>query len=181
MTPRGWIGLGVILALLAALGTAAFQTSRANGLAHQVDGYKACEAAVEGKPKAKPAAQVCSKAIAAADQIADRALACDGALTVGNTYGLGNYCSTPVKTLDARLGVADRTVASLQAELKADREDRAAALADAETRGRLNAERKARAAAAVAAAPRDSAGLVVCDAGCVRDRWGSQAPGAARP
>lgn len=179
MSPRAIILLVGALSAAALVGAFTLQKARGDRLQARVERFEACEAAVAGKPKARPAATVCSREIAAADQIADRARACDAALSAGDLYGLAHSCSAPVKRLDAQLTVARVEIIGLQAELEQQRRGQAAALRDAERRGQIASERKARRDAAVQAAPRDGDGLRVYDAGSVCARWGC--PGDARP
>lgn len=174
-----WALVAFGAAMIIQLTALGFQTSRANRLQAKVAGYVACEAAVTGKPKAKPVTEVCSPAIASADQVADRARACDAAIGASDLYGLEHSCSTPVKALDARLAAAMADAKGLRDELTLQRKGQAAALREAELRGQLASERKARRDAAVQAAPRDGDGLRVYDAGSVCARWGC--PGDARP
>jgi hypothetical protein len=116
----------------------------------------------------------CSKTIAMAVAKAAMARAYDDALSARpeNSYGAGASCSTAVKTVqaarDGALGERDK----LAAELQRTRDQRDADIGRAEARASLQAERKANAEAAVARAPRDSDGSVVCGADCLRDRWG---------
>jgi len=179
VNPRLVILLVGALSAASLIGAFALEKRRADRLQGRADAFEACEAAVAGKPKARPAAEVCSREIAAADAVADRARACDAALARGDLYGVQHSCSTPVKRLDAQLTSAGVEITGLQAELKQQREGQAAALRDAERRGQIASERKARRDAAVQAAPRDGDGLRVYDAGSVCARWGC--PGDARP
>lgn len=172
MSIRAMMGWGMIAALAALSVGLAIQTARATSLGKKVDRFEACEAAVAGKPKARPAAEVCSKIIAAADADADRERACSAALVADNTFAIRMTCGTPTKTLFAQRDAARGEVANLRAELKTTIDGQAGALRRAEAAGRTQAERKAKRDAAVQAAPRDADGLVVCDDGCLRDRFG---------
>lgn len=171
MTPRAVILLIGALSAAALVGAFALQTRRADGLARQVARFEACEAAVVGKPKARPAAEVCSKAIAAADADADRERACSAALAAENTFAIRMVCGTATKALFAQREAARGELSGVKAELANEQAGREGDLRRAQTAGKAEAERKARRDAAVQAAPRDAAGLVVCDDECLRSRW----------
>lgn len=172
MSLRQILGWSMIAALGLTFAAAAFEHGRAGRLAARVERFEACEAAVTGKAKARPAAEVCSKAIAAADADADRERACSAALMAGNTVAVRMVCGPATKTLFAQRDTARGEVTNLRTELATTIAGQAAALRRAEQAGRTQAERKARRDAAVQAAPRDADGLVVCDDGCLRDRFG---------
>ena len=174
MTPRailGWGGFALVATLCA---TCAILSANASRQAAVIARYEACEAAVQGKPKAKPAALVCSAAIATADLDADRERACSAALGAKpeNTFAIRMTCGLPTKAVVAQRDAAAARVANLEGELKTERGGQAAALRRAQLAGQTQAERKAKRDAAVQAAPRDADGLAVCDDRCLRDRWG---------
>ncbi|PZR32277.1 MAG: hypothetical protein DI526_17025 [Caulobacter segnis] len=142
---------------------------------------KACVAAVSGKGRADlDPATVCPRPIAADRLAAVRSRACDAALSASpeNLYGAATSCSGPVKRVQAERDVARGEAARLTNDLNNERLGQDAAIARAAASAATQAERKARAAAALQAAPRDAGGLVVCDADCMRARW---ATGGERP
>lgn len=151
-------------------------------LSHQtrkVKAFQQCTAEVgAGSVGLLASAKICPPAIAQVHTVAVHAQACEAALSAKpeNTYGVGAYCSTPVKTLQAERDVARSEARRLTADLQNERLGRDDAISRATVAATTQAERKARAAAAVQAAPRDGDGLVVCDAKCVRARWPDAAP-----
>lgn len=172
-------GLTAIAVFAVTAAGAALQASRIAALKRQVAGFEACEAAIVGGPKAKAPAEVCSAAIVGAKRRADQAEACDAALKAADLYAIRTSCSAEVKALEARWAETQGEAERLAEDLKTEREGKAAALVAAERRGQLASERRARAAAAVEAAPRDGDGLAVYDADRVCARWGCA--GEARP
>jgi len=122
-------------------------------------------------------AKVCPPTIAQAHATAVRAQACEAALSEvpENTYGVGANCAEPIKTVQAERDVARREAKRLTDDLQTERLGRADAISRAQAAATTQAERKARAAAALNAAPRDGDGLIVCDAECVRARWSAAA------
>jgi hypothetical protein len=163
--------LGGVLALAAGLHQAA-------NWRDQAEAARACAAAVApgAKADADPA-KACPPAIAADHALAVRARACDAAFTAKpeNTYGVAATCSTPVKTVQAERDVARIEAGRLTKQLQFEQLGQDAAIDRARADAALQSERKARAAAALKAAPRDDGGLVVCDADCVRARWADTA------
>ena len=115
----------------------------------------------------------CPVPVAIQHRIARASTRCDEALLGADGFAVDATCSTEVKTLLAQRDAESRRADSLDEALKGARAAQAAAVARAETRSRSQAERTARGQAAVTHAPRDDAGLVVCDAGCLRDRFTS--------
>ena len=116
-------------------------------------------------------ARSCPVPVATQHRIARASARCDEALLKADLFAVDAACSTEVKTLLAQRMAESRRADSLDEALKGARAAQAAAVARAETRSRSQAERTARGQAAVTHAPRDDAGLVVCDAGCLRDRF----------
>lgn len=120
------------------------------------------------------AGRLCDPAISNDHAAAVMAKTCDQALSARpeNLAAARMVCSTAVKTLvtqrDAAIGERD----SALGDLKTTRAGQAAAITRAEARIRTEAQRKIDAAQVVAAAPRDAAGLVVCNAVCLRERAG---------
>lgn len=136
-----------------------------------------CEAAI--KPDARLGAdprKLCSPIVAERWARAVQAETCDVALSARpeNRYGVASNCSTPVKTLQAQRDAAVGERDSARLETATLRSGQAAAIRRAESDARTQAERKARAAAIVQSAPRNAAGLVVCDADCLRGRSQAQ-------
>jgi hypothetical protein len=134
---------------------------------------RACVAAVTpgAKASADPA-KACPPVIAADHAVAVRARACDSAFMARpeNTYGVAANCSAPVKGVQAERDVARREAGRLTKDLQTERLGQDAAIARAQAAATTQAERKARADAALKAAPRDRDGLVVCAADCLRAR-----------
>lgn len=136
---------------------------------------RACVAALAPKAGNLDVGDRCPALISADHLVASGALACDAALSARpeNGFGVQAACSTPVKTVQAERDVARREAARLTEDLKQERLSQDAAIARATASATALAERKARAVAALKAAPRDGDGLVVCDADCLRARWGA--------
>lgn len=109
-----------------------------------------------------------------ADQLraAQAAAVCDQALTViagsAALWGAPPSCSAKVRDLAARHNVARDALADRERELNQLRSGQVAAIARAEARGATQARRTAHANAAIEAAPRNPAGLIVCDDLCLR-------------
>lgn len=169
------IGLGA----LALAGSVSLNVHQAKVLGQ----HRACVMAI--KPNARLGAdprKLCDPAIAERWARAVQAETCDTALSAkpANAYGIGNNCSTPVKTLHAQYGVVAEELAGAVQALKDQKGDQVAAIRRAEADARVQAERKSRAAAAVQSAPRNADGLVICDARCLRARR-ANAPPDQRP
>ncbi|PHY20799.1 hypothetical protein [Caulobacter sp. BP25] len=162
-------GLVGVLAIVAGIHTVA-------GWREDAAILKACAAAVaiDAPPAADPG-RACPSSIAVAALAANRARACDAAFRARpeNTYGVAAACTEPVKTVQAERDVARREAGRLTQALSNERLGQDAAIARATASASTQAERKARAAAALQAAPRDGDGLVVCAADCMRARWAS--------
>lgn len=158
------------LAALALAGSVALNVRQAG----TIEAHRTCVASIE--PGAKLGAdprKLCDPIIADRWAVAVRALTCDEALSAKpaeNTYGIGNNCSAAVKRVHAERNTARTERDTAQGELSRTKADQAAAIRRAEADAVKQAERKSRAAAAVQSAPRNPAGLVVCDAGCLRAR-----------
>jgi hypothetical protein len=175
MTLRGYLGLGMILALAALSIALAVQTGQAHKYRKLDDAHRACVTSIG--PKHRPdddPTKLCAPEIAAAWAIASRATACDGALAAKpeNTSGVRASCSAAVKHLGGLRDGALNDLAGVRAELKEERDGRDAALRRAEAAGKAQAERTARAQAARATAPRDPDGLSVFGADGLSKRWG---------
>lgn len=173
--PRG-IALAVgALAAVCLAGSLAINLRQAKAIAAQ----KACAAAIE--PDARLGAdprKLCPPVIAGRWARAVQAETCDAALSARpeNRYGVANNCSGPVKVLQARRDAAVGERDSARSELTTLRSSQAAAIRRAQADAQTQAERKFRAAQAVERAPRTAAGLVVCDAACLRQRTGAIGP-----
>lgn len=152
-----------------------------SGQVKKVKTFEACVASLKTPFLAGADPKACPPVIVTEHLVAARSYACDAALTARpeNTYGVQAACTTPVKTLQAERDVARREASRLSADLTRERLERDDVVARARAAATTQAERIARAAAALKAAPRDGDGLVVCDADCVRARWTADA--AARP
>lgn len=118
--------------------------------------------------------KLCDPAIASAQYAALASAVCDEALDARpeNTAALRQVCTSAVKTVVAERDVAQAERDGAQRDLETTRAGQAAAITRAEARIRTQAQRKIDAAQVVATAPRDAAGLVVCDAVCLRRRAG---------
>lgn len=143
------------------------------GWRSQAAAFRDCQAAVSPTVKAAAdPAKACPAVIAADHLAAVQGRACDDALEAKpeNTFGVAARCTGPVKRVFAERDTARSEAGRLISTLNQERIDRDSAINRATASATLQAERKARAAAAVQAAPRDAAGLVVCGAQCLRDR-----------
>lgn len=171
-----------VAAVVTVLGLCAVNLLTGLALSGQVAKVKAAQACTrlvkDGSAAILALAGSCPPPIAAAQISALRSADCDAALSARpeNLYAVKSSCSLPVKILQAQRDAALGEAGRLTATLNSERLDRDGAIARASTAATTQAERKARADAALKAAPRDGAGLVVCDARCVRDRWTAAAP-----
>lgn len=152
-----------------------------SGQVKKVKAFETCVASLKTPFLSGADPQACPPVIVTDHLVAARSYACDAALTARpeNAYGVQAACTTLVKTVQAERDVARREAARLTADLTSERLERDGVVARATAAATTQAERKARAAAALKAAPRDGDGLVVCDADCVRARWTADV--AARP
>lgn len=164
------IRAGVVAALVIMAGLLSVKS-------RQVNEHQACLTALQTPSIGADLSAVCEPIIATNHQVAARSYACDAALTARpeNTYGVNAACTLPVKTVQTERDVARGEAGRLTRTLNDERLQRDDVVARATAAATTQAERKARAAAALKAAPRDSDGLVVCDAECVRNRWGELA------
>ena len=135
---------------------------------------RACTAAAgdAGKPLDSCPPQL-KGAIIARRQMA----ACEAALKADDLWVISTACGAQVMDRVARQRAAEHNLADAREQLARAEQRTIAAVTRAEARARTSAERKARATAAISAAPRDAGGLLVCDADCLRDTSG----GPARP
>lgn len=136
--------------------------------------HRACVAALQPNNIIDPG-RLCDPAISNDHAAAVMAKTCDQALDAipENTGALRLVCSTSVKTLAAERDVARTERDGLQRDITTLKAGQAEAIRRAEARVQTEAQRKANAVAALASAPRDADGLVVCAADCLRRRAGS--------
>lgn len=175
------------LAALAALIAAGFglkaRLDRARLDHGQALAYAECQAAAARKAGAKTPETACAPPIAQALVVAFRAQACELGLRMvedparPSRWETPLSCSRKVQALAASNNVALDTVDDRDGEILRLRGAQAAAIARAEARGALLARRKAHAEAAIAAAPRNDAGLIVCRDQCLRVLAGEDEPG----
>jgi hypothetical protein len=180
----GYLKIGGAIALALMLATLAWEKHRADHFAGLDQAHRQCIASIKPGARAElDPVKLCDAVIAADHGVAARARVCDDALGTKpeNTFGLQQACSTPVKTVVAQRDAAALERDGLQLDLDRERNGHQAALRRATQAATTQAERKARADAAVQAAPRDSDGLTVCNADCMRARWGAEAGPAHRP
>lgn len=165
-----------LLAAVAALTTlVAAKNREETALRADLNTALQCQAAVAG---VGDPAGLCPPQVVQVARAAARSAACDQALLQAELFAVRTSCSTEVKTLLAQRDAEAARADSLAEIVQRERADRAAAITRAENRARTEAERTARAAQAIAAAPRDGAGLVVLDAGRLRQLADSAAPAA---
>lgn len=172
MTLGGYLRLIGPLAALALVIVAGVQTKRANDYAARDAAHQACAAAIDAGRTVVDVSVACDPAISLTYSVASQSKACDAALKPLDLYGVRAACSAPVKALQADHAAQVANAGDLRRQLTAERAGRQAAILRAAAAATTETERKARAAAALKAAPRDGSGLVVCDAQCMRDRWG---------
>jgi hypothetical protein len=181
--------IGLFAAILALIGGgvagAAFLDRVGKNRAQAVE-YAACRAAAEQKPGAKAPAEACAEPIAKLLVEGLRSRACEAGLRLDpDPANPGRWitplsCSRNVQQLAASNNVAHDTVDDRDAEILRLRGSQAAAIARAERRGAQNARSLAHAQAAIAAAPRNDAGLIVCRDQCLRQLAGEDEPGSVR-
>lgn len=169
------IPLGLLAAVAALTTVIAAKNREEAALRDDLNTALQCQAAVAG---VGDPAGLCPPAVIAVARRATAAAACDQALLEANLFAVRASCSTEVKTLLGQRDAESVRADSLADTLQAERADRAAAITRAEIRARTEAERNARAAAAIAAAPRDGAGHVVLDAERLRQLADAAGPAA---
>ncbi|WP_309629610.1 hypothetical protein [Brevundimonas sp.] len=86
-------------------------------------------------------------------------------------------CDARIHELTAAQNVGLDTILDRDREIFDLQSGQSAAIARAQARGASQARSYANAQAAIDAAPRDPSGLIVCDAGCMRQLAGGQASG----
>ncbi|MDP2214989.1 hypothetical protein [Phenylobacterium sp.] len=140
-----------------------------------------CQAIASGE-LARTAGERCPAAVLAQLEAGRAAQACDQALQQSATspalWGAPPSCSAKVRDLAVRHNAARSALADRERELDQLRSGQLAAIARAEARGASQARRTANANAAIEAAPRDPAGLIVCDDLCLRRLAGEDVPGS---
>ena len=166
-----WAKLGGAVALAVAIGVAALDWRDAREARADL---RSCEAgaADSGKPL-----DSCLPRLKGAIVAQRQGAACEAALAADDLWGISTACGAQVKDRVARQRAAEHNLADAREQLAQAEQRTIAAVTRAEARARSTAERKARATAAISAAPRDAGGLLVCDADCLRDTSG----GPARP
>ncbi|MBC7169234.1 hypothetical protein [Phenylobacterium sp.] len=134
-----------------------------------------CQAIAAGQ-LARESGERCPTAIVEQLQAARASAACAAGLGAlkgePGRWGAPAACSARIRDLVARHNVARDLVADRDLELERLRSGQSAALARAEARGASQARRTANAKAAIGAAPRDPAGLIVCGDQCLRQLAG---------
>jgi hypothetical protein len=146
-------------------------------LSHLDQAHQACLASVAGKPNSAPLANTCEPPIAAAATAARAAAACDSALTRGDTFAASQACTGPTKRVIADRDSEASEAANLSDQLARAGADQAAAVNRAAARATATAQGLTHAQTVLAAAPRGSDGLSVCDADCLRQLSPGPAPG----
>lgn len=158
---------GGIAGLLALASIAWLAKDRFNQKA-QADAARACAAAA-----ATPARDLapCLPAVRAAAEAQRRAAACDAALLPAlrpeTRFAMAQSCPAGVKRLVADLDAADAVATDLAGQLEQAEARQAAAVIRAEGRATRNSERTSHVAKAIAQAPRDAGGNIICDADCL--------------
>lgn len=99
--------------------------------------------------------------------------ACDAALLAGDRYREAATCPAGAKRAASEARVAAANLADAQRQIADLRAATSAAIARAEARAVVTSERTAHADAAIKAAPRDSSGIIRCDAVCLRELAGA--------
>lgn len=173
--------IGGLVGLVALLAFAGWEKHRADHLDTLDKAHRQCVASITPGARAElNPDKLCDQVIAADHGVAARARICDGSLAAKpeNTFGLQQACSLPVKAVVAQRDAARGERDDATSTLVRERSGHQAALRRAQTAATTQAQRKARADAVIQAAPRDADGLSVCDADCMRARWGSEAVAA---
>lgn len=119
----------------------------------------------------------CPEKLSAAVNAQRQRAACEAGLKADDAWAISTSCGGQVKDRVARQRTAEHNLADARQQLAQAEQRAVAAVSRAEARATQAAERKARATAAISAAPRDGGGLITCDAECLRNLTGS----AARP
>jgi hypothetical protein len=164
------LALGGGVAIAALVGVIALKNAEEAGLRETMAGQTACLTAAGGADPVASAAS-CPPAVAAQHRIARASVRCDRALLEADLFAVEAACSAEVKTLLSQRDAETVRADGLVGALARARTDQAAAVSRAEARARTQSQRTARGQAVVSSAPRDVDGLVVCDAGCLRERF----------
>ena len=124
---------------------------------------------------AKPQAALdgCTGKLAAAIIALRQAAACETALGGRDLFAIRSTCGPQVQIRVARQAAAEANLADVRVQLAEATARAIAAVSRAEARATQSTERKARAEATIARAPRDPAGIIVCNAGCLRELAGA--------
>ncbi|MBI1407315.1 MAG: hypothetical protein GC145_14470 [Caulobacter sp.] len=167
------ITAGISAVIITGLGVALAGANARGDRFEKLDGqHRACVASLGRTALPDTVRKLCPERIAVHWAVSVRAQACDDDLTADRTFGIKAACSTPVKTVWAARNTAQANLTNTKAELAQERAGRKAAVARATSDATLQAERKTHRESIDKTAPRDPAGRVVCDAQCVRDRFG---------
>jgi len=136
---------------------------------HQKGLADAAERCAVAAAKEKPLDD-CLPAVKLQIAAARQAAVCDASLlpNADGRFAMLNSCGPGVKNLVARHDALTAERDTLNQLLEHARADASAATARAESRAANQQRRMTDALAALAAAPRDSGGRIVCDAGCLR-------------
>lgn len=169
--------IALALAVVALSGLTFTKAKEEGRLRADIGALTACQTAVTTTDLSSSALK-CPPAVAGVHAAAQRAAICDQALLAGELFVIRSACSTEVKTLFSQREAESRRADSLAETLKTERNARAADIARAEARVRTETERKIRAEAALAAAPRNGDRLVL-DAGRLCQLRGEDAACAA--
>lgn len=160
------ITLGFMLVLVvswfAAFSWAGYQSAQNLKLKNEAAQQAGCTAyLVTGTLAESAGSGSCDHALVALVNTARASHRCDQALLLD---GVSLDCSFAVQGLFAQKG-------DLQTQLQTTVADQAAAIARAEARATATAQRKTKDANALASAPRQPDGLIVCDTDCLRQRF----------
>ena len=117
----------------------------------------------------------CPPKVSAAITAARAAAVCEAGLKADVAFTIATACGAQVRDRVARQRAAEHNLADALAQLAQAEQRTIAAVSRAEARATQTAERKARAKAAISAAPRDAGGLLTCDADCLRNLSGGPA------
>ena len=136
---------------------------------HQKDLADAAQRCAVAAAKENPLDD-CLPAVKLQISAARQAAMCDASLLpeANGRFAMLNSCGPGVKNLVARQDALTTERDTLNQLLEHAQTDASAATARAESRAANQQKRITDALAALAAAPRDSGGRIVCDAGCLR-------------
>lgn len=174
----GWTGVLGLAGILAFVATFVFSFSENARLSEELTAARrvisadaACLSAVKRTKGARSVPDVCDGAIARVVRDSERLSACDRAAAADDRFALNQACPAGILKLLAERDAARGDVTWQREQYQRTRAGQSEAIARAEARATELARRKANAEAARKAAPRDSDGLAVCDAECLRQRY----------